>query len=146
MRVTIRIQKEPFDISAETAELAYDGVGAVASFTGHVRGSDGVNGLVLEHYPGMTERVIAEHIEEAARRWNLLGVAVIHRIGELMPGEAIVLTAVGAAHRGDALAAVHFLMDHLKIDATFWKQERRGADLTWVEPRTSDHHAAGKWK
>ena len=81
MRTIIRIQAEPFDAAAELAALSRDGVGAVASFTGHVRQEDGLNALLLEHYPGMTEREIARHVEDARTRWQLLGVTVIHRVG-----------------------------------------------------------------
>jgi molybdopterin synthase catalytic subunit len=144
MSDTICIQSEPFDLADEVTALSV-GAGAVATFTGHVRADDGVEALIVEHYPGMTEREIARHIEEARRRWHVLAVTVIHRVGELKQGEAIVLVAVSAAHRGDAFRACEFLMDHLKTTATFWKQERRAGALTWVEARASDHHAAKKW-
>ncbi|MDE2134755.1 MAG: molybdenum cofactor biosynthesis protein MoaE [Alphaproteobacteria bacterium] len=145
MTPTIRIQREAFDLAREAEALSRDGVGAVVSFTGHVRGDGGLTSLVLEHYPGMTEREIARHAQEAASRWPLLGVTVIHRIGELKPGERIVLVAVAASHRGDAFAACNFLMDHLKTTATFWKQERRGGETVWVEARRSDDGAAKRW-
>ncbi len=145
MKTIVRIQLEPFDLAREVETLSRDGVGAVVSFTGHVRGDGGLTSLVLEHYPGMTEREIARHAEEAANRWPLLGVTVIHRIGELKPGERIVLVAVAASHRGDAFAACSFLMDHLKTTATFWKQERRGGDTAWVEAKHSDDDTAKRW-
>ncbi len=115
-------------------------------FTGLVRAGDGLTSLVLEHYPGMTEREITRKIEEAERRWPLLGVSVIHRIGELKPGDAIVLVAVAAVHRAEAFAACEFLMDHVKTSATFWKEERRGAGTAWVEAKASDDQAAERWK
>jgi len=142
MSATIRIQSEPFDLAAETGALS-SGAGAVASFIGYVRGE--ADALILEHYPGMTEREIARHTEEAARRWPLLGVTVIHRVGDLKPGDPIVLVAVAAAHRSDAFRACEFLMDHLKTSATFWKQERRGGETHWVEAKPSDHAAAKRW-
>lgn len=141
----IKIQPEPFDLAREVEALSRDGVGAVVSFSGHVRGDGGLTALVLEHYPGMTEREIARHAEEAASRWPLLGVTVIHRIGELKPGDPIVLVAVAASHRADAFAACSFLMDHLKTTATFWKQERRGGGTAWVEAKRSDGDAAKRW-
>jgi molybdopterin synthase catalytic subunit len=145
MSTTIRIQTEPFDLAAEVKALSA-GAGAVAAFTGRVRGEDGVEALILEHYPGMTEREIARQVEEARRRWSLGGVTVIHRVGELKLGEAIVLVAVAAAHRGEAFRACEFLMDQLKTSATFWKQERRAGALVWVEARHSDGLAAARWK
>jgi molybdopterin synthase catalytic subunit len=101
---------------------------------------------MLEHYPDMTEREIARQAEEAARRWPLLGVTVIHRIGELKPGEAIVLVVVAAEHRSEAFAACAFLMDQLKTKATLWKQEKRlGGTTEWVEANPSDDKAAERW-
>ena len=121
-------------------------IGAVASFVGQVRGDDGLTALTIEHYPGMTEREIARHVDDATRRWPLLGITVIHRIGRLLPGAPIVLVATAAAHRGPAFAACEFLMDYLKTRAPFWKQEERGDQHTWVEARASDGEAARRWK
>jgi molybdopterin synthase catalytic subunit len=146
MSVTIRIQQEPFDLAREMKTLSGSGAGAVASFTGHVRGENGIDALILEHYPGMTEREIARAVAKAERRWKLLGVTVIHRVGELKPGEAIVLVAVASLHRSDAFAACEFLMDILKTTAPFWKQERRGGETRWVEAKTSDDKAARRWR
>ena len=134
----IRIQAEDFDIAAEMAALQGGGVGAVATFTGVVRGDAG---LTLEHYPGMTEREIARHVETAQARWPLLGVTIIHRIGKLEPGANIVLVAVASAHRDPAFRACEFLMDYLKTKAPFWKQEGDA----WVEAKTSDEDAAKRW-
>ncbi|MGA7676106.1 MAG: molybdenum cofactor biosynthesis protein MoaE [Rhizomicrobium sp.] len=146
MKIHIAIQPAPFDLAREVEALSRDGVGALATFTGYVRAGDGLTALVLEHYPGMTEREIARQAEEAGRRWPLLGVRVIHRVGELKPGEPIVLVAVAAAHRGDAFAACEFLMDHVKTKATFWKQEKRGGATAWIEAKASDDKAAERWK
>jgi molybdopterin synthase catalytic subunit len=146
MKTTIRIQQEEFNLAHEVEALSHSDVGAVASFTGHVRAGDGLTSLVLEHYPGMTEREIARQVEEAGRRWPLLGVSVIHRVGELKPGEPIVLVAVAAMHRAEAFAACEFLMDHIKTEATFWKQEKRSARTAWVEAKPSDDKAAEHWK
>ncbi len=93
----------------------------------------------------MTEREIARHVTEAERRWPLLGVTVIHRVGRLEPGARIVFVAVAAAHRGAAFDACEFLMDYLKVHAPFWKQEEREGGASWVEAKTSDDEAARRW-
>jgi molybdopterin synthase catalytic subunit len=144
METNIRIQHEPFDVAAEIGRLS-SGAGAIATFTGYVRTENGLVGLRLEHYPGMTEREIARHVAEAAERWPLLAVTVVHRVGELKPGEAIVLVAVASLHRGEAFAACEFVMDHLKTKAPFWKEQKTPAAAQWVEARASDDAAAERW-
>jgi molybdopterin synthase catalytic subunit len=146
MTPTVRIQKEEFDLAHEVALLAQAAPGAVASFTGFVRAEEGLTSLSLEHYPGMTEREIGRHVEEAEKRWPLLGVTVIHRIGELKPGECIVLVAAAALHRREAFAACEFLMDHLKTQAPFWKKEIKFGETHWVEAEASDQKAKERWK
>jgi len=145
---TIRIQREDFDVSAETEALTKSrhDIGAVAAFAGLVRGDGGLTAMTLEHYPGMTEREIARHVAEAETRWPLFGVTIIHRIGRLLPGERIVLVAVASSHRAAAFEACQFLMDYLKTSAPFWKQEERGNAREWVEARTSDDKAAERWR
>ena len=145
MRPAIRIGREPFEAAAEISALSA-GAGAVATFTGFVRAENGLSALVLEHYPGMTEREIARHVDEAARRWTLTAVTVIHRVGELKPGDAIVFVGVGAAHRREAFAACEFLMDYLKTRAPFWKEERGTRGAHWIEAKASDDEAAARWK
>jgi molybdopterin synthase catalytic subunit len=144
---TIRIQREEFDAGAECTALSRANLqaGAVVAFTGVVRSDDGLCALTLEHYPGMTEREIVRHINEAERRWPLFGVTVIHRIGRLTPGENIVLIAVTSAHRKTAFEAAEFLVDYLKTRAPFWKEEQRGAATEWVEAKDSDDTAAARW-
>ena len=144
---TIRLQREDFDAVAEQTGLARGcpDVGAVVCFTGICRG-DGISAMTLEHYPGMAEVEIARHVEEAERRWPLLGVTVIHRFGRLVPGDNIVLVATASAHRGDAFAAAEFLMDYLKTQAPFWKREERGGEASWVEAKGVDDAAAARWK
>lgn len=144
MDPTIRIQYEPFDVASEVARLSH-GAGAVATFTGYVRGEGGLTALCLEHYPGMTEQEISRHVAEAANRWPVLGITVVHRVGELKVGEAIVLVVVAALHRGEAFAACEFVMDHLKTKAPFWKLEKKGAAAQWVEAKASDDAAAERW-
>ena len=145
---TIRVQAEDFDVGAECDALAkgHSEVGAVVAFTGLVRGGEGLTELTLEHYPRMTEREIARHVDEAETRWPILGVTVVHRIGRLVPGERIVLVAVASSHRTAAFNAADFLMDYLKARAPFWKQERRGTESVWVEARESDADAFGRWR
>jgi molybdopterin synthase catalytic subunit len=140
----IRIGREPFDLATEVGRLSA-GAAAVATFTGYVRAENGLTALTLEHYPDMTEREIAGHVAEAERRWPLLGVTIIHRVGTLKPGEPIVLVAVAAAHRREAFEACEFLMDYLKTKAPFWKQETKGTDAHWVEAKASDDRAAERW-
>jgi molybdopterin synthase catalytic subunit len=142
----IRIQQSDFDAGAEIATLAKGGVGAVASFVGVVRGSDGVTAMTLEHYPGMTEREIARHVAEAQARWPLLGVTVIHRIGKLAVGGNIVLVAAASAHREAAFSACEFLVDYLKTRAPFWKLEERGGNADWVSTRAEDEDAVKRWE
>jgi len=148
MSVRVSIQAEDFDPAAEVAALTQDraDIGAVATFTGLVRGDDGLLAMTLEHYPGMTEREIAVHVAEAESRWPLSGVTIVHRVGTLKPGERIVLVAAASSHRAAAFAACEFLMDYLKTRAPFWKLERRGEGAVWVEARPSDDDAAGRWR
>ena len=144
----IRVQKEDFDVNDELEALVREGanVGAIATFVGIVRGDDGLTGMLLEHYPGMTEREIARHVDEANARWPLDGVTIIHRTGRLRKGERIVLVAVTSRHRGAAFEACQFLMDYLKTKAPFWKEEERGATRDWVGAKSSDDRAAERWR
>jgi molybdopterin synthase catalytic subunit len=147
MKARIKIQPEDFSLDAEVAALAEGGdPGAVACFTGHVRKEGDLSALTLEHYPHMTESEIARIADEAAARWPLSGVTVIHRVGKLAPGERIVLVAVAATHRKPAFEACEFLMDYLKTHAPFWKEEARGGERHWVAPRASDDEAAQRWR
>ena len=147
----IAVQNEAFDLNAEVAALyqANPKVGAVASFLGLVRDineGQGVSALSLEHYPGMTEKALAEIVAEAGRRWALLDATVIHRVGSLRPTEPIVLVAVASGHRGDAFAACEFIMDFLKTRAPFWKKEATPEGERWVDARESDERAAARWR
>lgn len=148
MKPHIRIQQEDFDLNDEIEALTNGrtDVGGVASFVGVVRGDDNLQSLTLEHYPGMTEREIGSHVEEAAKHWPLLGATIIHRVGTLKPGERIVLVVTASSHRGAAFEACEFLMDYLKTRAPFWKREDRGGESAWVEARSSDDEAANRWK
>jgi molybdopterin synthase catalytic subunit len=138
----ISVQREDFDAGREIRALSGDPkIGAIASFVGLVRDV----AMTLEHYAGMTEREIARIVDEAAGRWNVMDVTVIHRYGELKPADQIVLVAVASAHRGDAFAACEFIMDYLKTRAPFWKKEHRAEGTKWVEAKRSDDEAAGRW-
>jgi molybdopterin synthase catalytic subunit len=145
--LTVRIQREDFDIGAEIARLTTGrtDIGAVATFTGICRG-DGIVAMTLEHYPGMAEAEIERHVEEAGSRWPLLGVTVVHRYGRLLPGENIVLVIATSSHREAAFAAAEFLVDYLKVSAPFWKKEERASGAGWVEAKQTDDAAAGRWE
>lgn len=146
----IVVQTEIFDIGAETNLLAkaYPNAGAVASFVGYVRNHNQnqiVTSLELEHYPGMTEKVLAEIVDEAIQRWSLLDVTVIHRVGVLQLQEPIVLVLVASAHRQAAFDGCAFIMDFLKSKAPFWKKEHTEAGSIWVDARESDAVALSRW-
>ena len=148
--MAIRIQAEPFDPGSELNALhaANLGIGAVAGFVGYVRDyNDGqdVHGMFLEHYPGMTEKALEKIAAEAAERWPLLRVEVLHRVGRLQPGEPIVFVGTASAHRQAAFDACNFIMDYLKTRAPFWKKEDTPDGARWVEGRASDQAALQRW-
>ena len=143
----VSVQEADFDAGHELAQLRAAGdVGAVASFVGAVRGDGAVTDLELEHYPGMTEASIAAIIEAASRRWPLLAVRVIHRVGHLRLGDQIVFVGVASQHRDAAFAACEFLMDYLKTRAPLWKKEHTAGGARWVDARASDEDAAARWR
>jgi molybdopterin synthase catalytic subunit len=148
---TIKVQAENFDIGAEFAALTAGrtDIGGIGCFVGTVRNNaldQRVAAMTLEHYPAMTERAIARIVEEAERRWSLLGCTVIHRVGRLVAGENIVLVLAAASHRQAALDATAFLIDWLKTKAPFWKREEfADGGAAWVEARTDDDAAAARW-
>jgi len=147
MKTRIKIQTEDFDVGAELEALTQGtDAGAVCSFTGHVRKEGDLTALTLEHYPRMTEEEIQRLIGEASRRWPILAVTVLHRIGSLAPGARIVLVAVAASHRHVAFEACEFLIDFLKTHAPFWKEEIRDGERHWVSARHSDEEAASRWR
>ena len=151
--MSVSIQTENFDVSAELAALRADdmGVGAVCSFVGTVRQSPAqgaqqtIAGMELEHYPGMTEKSIEAMIAAARQRFDIRAARVIHRVGLLAPGAQIVLVAVTSAHRGESFKACEFLMDYLKTQAPFWKKEQTANGAHWVDARSSDDAALAKW-
>ncbi len=146
----IRVQAEDFDSAAEIERLTCGrhGIGGVVSFTGLVRDTapaGGNSSMTLEHYPGMTEKALAEIEAEARARWPLEDVLIIHRHGRLLPGERIVLVVTASAHREAAFAACAFLIDWLKTRAPFWKREEQAGEARWVEAKASDDAAAAAW-
>ena len=147
----IRVQPEDFDVGLETAALLGDdtNIGAVVSFVGRVRdlaGEGALAAMTLEHYPGMTEKMLSEIEAEAKRRWPLEACLIIHRYGPLRPGDNIVLVITASAHRQAAFEANQFLMDWLKTKAPFWKRESGDAGDDWVEAKESDDAAAARWQ
>ncbi len=151
MAFSIRVQHNDFDVGQEySALIAGDATaGAVVFFVGRVRDfNDGhsVAGLSLEHYPGMTEKILEQILEEAKFRWQLVSARIVHRIGDLQLGDQIVFVGVTSAHREHAFQAAEFLMDFLKTRAPFWKKEMNQEGKTvWVEANDKDSDAAGRW-
>jgi molybdopterin synthase catalytic subunit len=143
--IRVSVQRATFDMAAETLALEAAGVGAVASFTGIVRGDDGVTAIELEHYPGMTEASLRDICDTAQARWNLSGCTILHRVGRMKLGEPIVLVVTASPHRAAALEACAFLIDRLKTDAPFWKKEYRGDCVNWVEQKMGDVARADRW-
>jgi len=156
----VRVQTQDFDVQAIYDELRMQHaaeVGAVALFVGLVRdrnakAGDGseVSTLTLEHYPGMTEQSIAGILARARKQWPLLGIRVVHRVGELAPQEQIVLVAVTSAHRDAAFAGAEYIMDYLKTDAVLWKREATAAGDTaagdqWIQSTQDDLDRAEHW-
>lgn len=145
--IDIRVQPEDFDPGAELARLEALGGGAVACFTGLVRGDGGLIAMTLEHYPAMTEQALQAIATQAAERWPLAGLAVIHRHGRLTPGDRIVFVATASSHRAAALESCAFLIDWLKTDAPFWKREEwADGSARWVEARSEDDKARDRWQ
>jgi len=144
--IEIRVGEEDFDAGAWLAQLEAAGGGAVASFTGIVRGGNGLVSMRLDHYPAMTQTQMARIVEQAQERWPLLGVVVIHKVGELKPGERIVFVGTASSHRAAALESCAFLIDWLKSAAPFWKKESyEGGRTQWVEAKAEDDDARDRW-
>ena len=148
--LSVSIQTEDFDIGQEHQALRMqdERVGAVCSFLGTVRSqSDGqaVSAMALEHYPGMTEKAIMAMLNQAQDKFDIHAARVIHRIGDLMPGDQIVWVGVASAHRGQSFQACEFLIDYLKTQAPFWKKEQTPNGARWVDARVSDDDALARW-
>ncbi|EIC23550.1 molybdenum cofactor biosynthesis protein MoaE [Thiorhodovibrio frisius] len=151
MMFDVRVQLQTFDPEQEQRALreALPGIGAMVSFVGILRDlnhGQAVHEMVLEHYPGMTEKVLHQLLEEARARWSLAGGRIIHRVGALHPTDAIVLVVTASTHRSDAFRACEFLIDALKTQAPFWKRELTPAGPRWVQTREQDALSAARWK
>jgi molybdopterin synthase catalytic subunit len=149
--LTVRVQREAFDVEAETRRLTEGrtDIGAVVTFTGLCRSEGGeLAALELEHYPGMAEAEIERTARAAIERWPLLGVTAIHRHGRIAPGEPIVVVITTSSHRVAAVEAAEYLMDFLKTRAPFWKREEKqdGTSGGWVEAHDRDDAAALRWE
>jgi molybdopterin synthase catalytic subunit len=147
----IQVQTEDFSIEQETRalrETAPGQIGALCCFTGLVRDfgdRDNLLGMTLEHYPGMTEKSLQKIIDQAMTRWKLIEIRIIHRVGELNPGDQIVFVGVSSQHRADAFSACEYVMDRLKVAAPFWKKERSVEGDRWVSAKTSDRERSAVW-
>jgi len=147
--VDVRVQEADFDPGPETEALRTPATGAVVSFVGIARDFSGafpVARITLEHYPGMTERSLQDIARQALDRWPLQGLRIVHRFGELLPGDRIVLVATASTHRDAAFDACRFVIDFLKTEAPFWKRESGPAGERWVEARESDDQARARWR
>jgi molybdopterin synthase catalytic subunit len=140
----VRITEQAFDPGAEisTFHAGHQGAGALANFVGYCRDATAghrVGELTIEQYPGFTEREITRLASEVSQKLGTLDLLVVHRVGSIRPGEAIVLVAALAAHRNAAFDAVRLLMDYLKTDAPLWKKESGPEGSRWIEPSDHDH-------
>ena len=144
----VRLLAEPFSPAALVGPFAkaHPGLGGSCTFVGQVRHDDGVEALELSHYEPLTLAGIDALAEDAMARFALMGILIAHRVGQLGPGEPIVLVCAVARHRRGAIDAVDFAMDHLKSDAWFWKREKRDGVWTWIEPRAADHADIARWR
>ena len=151
MKKVVRVQAGDLDALAEVAAVSAGDtrVGGVVSFIGLMRDlnqGDDIASMTLEHYPAMTEKALGRIVDEALERWELLGIRLVHRVGEVRPPDPIVVVAVAAAHRGEAFRACEFIIDYLKTRAPFWKRELKAdGSQRWVDARGSDDEAAASW-
>lgn len=145
--LSVRVEEYGFDPESESRAFrkANPSAGAIVTFLGQARQDNGVDRLILEHYPGFTQTAIERTANRALDRWPLHAVSIIHRVGELAPGEPIVFVATSATHRRSAFEAADFLMDYLKSEAPFWKREIVNGVSGWVEPREQDYTDKARW-
>jgi molybdopterin synthase catalytic subunit len=148
----VRLQAQSFDPGEETntfvAALDNSGAGAVVTFTGLVRSDPNhpIESLTLEHYPALAQSQLESIAARALQRFELLGLTLIHRFGNLLPGEPIVQVMALAPHRGNAFQGAQFVMDYLKTDAPFWKKEHTKAGGDWVQAKSIDDKARAAWE
>jgi len=148
--VTVRVQRQDFDLAAEVRALSQGrhDIGAIVTFSGLCRDEAGtLSALELEHYPGMAEAEITRICEEAVSRFGLQAAVAIHRYGKILPGENIVLVVTASPHRQAAFDGANFIMDFLKTSAPFWKKEHRadGSADGWVSAKDEDDSARDRW-
>lgn len=145
--IDVRLLTQPFNPGMFIGPFtqAHPGLGGVCTFVGEVRGEDGVEALELRHYEPLTLPGMQALAERAVERFGLMGILVLHRTGQLHPGEPIVCVSAAARHRRQAIDAVDFAMDHLKSQSWFWKREKRGGTWTWIEPREQDYADLARW-
>ncbi|WP_395330448.1 molybdenum cofactor biosynthesis protein MoaE [Novosphingobium sp. BL-8H] len=143
----VRLLTESFDPAALLAAFtaAVPEAGGVVSFLGQVRAGEGVEALELRHYDPLTLPAMRGLAERVRGRWDIDGLLIVHRSGEIAPGAPIVLVAAAARHRRDAFAAADFAMDHLKSESWFWKREKRRGAWHWIEPREQDFEDIARW-
>jgi molybdopterin synthase catalytic subunit len=149
-RAEVRLSADPFDPPIELAVFtsAHPSAGGIASFLGQVRadaGADPVEALELRHYEPLTLPAMQDLAERTLARFHLEGLRVVHRSGEMAPGDPIVFVAAAARHRRDAFAAAEFAMDHLKSESWFWKREKVAGQWRWIEPRPQDYQDLSRW-
>ncbi|QDZ10979.1 molybdenum cofactor biosynthesis protein MoaE [Devosia ginsengisoli] len=148
--MAVRVSPDPFDPGAETNAFlaAGQGAGAAVTFTGVVRSrpDDPITALTLECYPELAVNQLASIVDRAKTRFGLLAATVIHRYGTLAPGEPIVQVMTLSPHREAAFKGAEFLMDYLKTDAPFWKQETGPGGTHWVEAKAEDDVAKARWE
>ena len=145
----IRVQKNDFNLNEEVKNITLknNNIGGISTFTGIVRGGkkNSLKSMTLEHYSGMTEKMLKKIDLEAQKWWNLIATKIIHRYGRLIPGDQIVLVITASEHRKDAIESCEFLIDWLKTKAPFWKLEDSINGKKWVSERKSDIKASSKW-
>jgi molybdopterin synthase catalytic subunit len=147
MRV-VRLLADAFDPGAlvEQFTAANPGLGGICTFVGEVRNDTGVEALELSHYEPLTLPSMEELADKAFARFDLMGLLMVHRVGQMLPGEPIVCVSAAAKHRRAAIDAVDYCMDHLKAAAWFWKREKRDGEWSWIEPRSDDYADLARWK
>ena len=144
----VRLLTAGFDPAAELSAFAaaHPQAGGIVSFLGQVREGGGVEALELRHYDPITLPSMQQLAARVRDRWSLDGLLVIHRSGEMLAGDPIVLVAAASRHRRDAFAAADFVMDHLKSESWFWKREKVAGAWHWIEPRTQDFDDLKRWE
>jgi len=147
MAADVRLSAAPFDPAVELSAFtaAHGAAGGMVSFLGQVRVGEGVEALELRHYAPLTLPGMNDLAAAVLARWPIDGLLLLHRTGEMAPGDPIVLVAAASRHRRDAFAAADFAMDHLKSESWFWKRERRGGQWHWIEPRKQDYADKARW-